>query len=145
MHKKQLQQATYGIAIFNLFSAFIYSIAIVDKFHIEEAVRIGIQVSFVVLFLILELRPKISIVPAIAAGFMNSFMACSLLSNIGKQPIRIISQVIAVIILILIELTLFIDTTIEDKDNLRTPTMQELKAQGYKKTVQDGVTIYRKD
>ncbi len=145
MYKKQLQQATYGIAIFNLFSAFIYSIAIVDKLHLEGAVRIGIQVIFVILFLILELRPKISIVPAVAAGFMNSFMACSLLSNIEKQPARIIIQVIAVIMFILIELALFTDTTIEDKDDLRTPTMQELKAQGYKKTVQDGVTVYRKE
>ena len=54
MRSKPLNAGTIGIAIFNLFAAFIYSIAIVDKLHIEGGIRIPVQIAFIVIFGILE-------------------------------------------------------------------------------------------
>ena len=45
MRSKPLRGGTIGIAIFNLFAAFIYSIAIVDKLHIEGGIRIPVQIE----------------------------------------------------------------------------------------------------
>ena len=144
MYRKPLQPTTYGIAIFNLFAAFIYGIAIVDKLHLEGAVRICSQIAVIIIFGILEFRPKIVLLPAVAAGFMDCFTAWSLLAHIGNPVVRIILRVVAIIILVLIELSLFTDVTLGSKEDTRIPTIQQARAQGYKKTTVDGVTSYRK-
>lgn len=145
MYRKPLQTTTYGIAIFNLFAAFIYSIAIADKLHLEGVVRICTQIAVIFLFGILEFRPKIVLLPAVAAGFMNCFTAWSLLTHIGNLVVRIILQVIAIIILVLIELSLFTDVTLGSKEDIRIPSIQQARAQGYKKSTVDGITSYRKE
>ena len=145
MLEKPLQTTTYGIAIFNLFSAFIYGIAIADKLHLEGGIRAGVRIAVIVLFFALEFIPKIVIIPAIAAGFMNIFTAWSLLDHIGTPALRMILKAVAAIILALIELSLFTDVTLEGRDESRTPTIQQIKASGYKKYTKDGVTSYRKE
>ena len=50
MYRKPLQTTTYGIAVFNLFAAFIYSIALVDKLHIEGKIRVPVQIAFIIVF-----------------------------------------------------------------------------------------------
>lgn len=144
MRSKPLNARTIGIAIFNLFAAFIYSIAIVDKLHIEGGIRIPVQIAFIIIFGILEFIPKIVIIPAGAAGFMNCFTVWSLLAHIGNPVVRIILRIVAIIILVLIELSLFTDVTLGSKEDTRIPTIQQAKAQGYKKTTVDGVTLYIK-
>lgn len=145
MRRKPFETTTYGIAIFNLFSAFIYGIAIADKLHLEGGIRVGVRIAVIVLFFALELIPKIVIIPAVAAGFMNIFTAWSLLDHIGNPVARIILKAVSAIIFALIELSLFTDVTIASKEDSRIPTIQQLKAQGYKKTTVDGVTTYRKE
>ena len=144
MQRKPLQPTTYGIAIFNLFSAFVYGIAIADKLHLEGGIRIGIRIAVIVLFLTLEFIPKIVLVPAVAAGFMNIFIAWSFIDHIGNPVVRVILKAVAAIILALIELSLFTDVTIASREDKRIPSIQQIKAQGYKKSTVDGVTTYRK-
>ena len=98
----------------------------------------------IVLFFALEFIPKIVVIPAIAAGFMNIFTAWSLLDHIGTPALRIILKAVAAIILALIELSLFTDVTLEGRDESRTPTIQQIKSQGYSKNIVDGVTFYTK-
>ncbi len=145
MRGKPLQTTTYGIAIFNMFSAFIYGIAIADKLHLEGGIRVGARIAVIVLFFALEFIPKIVIIPAVAAGFMNIFTAWSLLDHIGASVLRIILKAVTAIILALIELSLFTDVTLEGRDESGPPTIQQLKASGYKKCTKDGVTSYRKE
>ena len=133
MRGKPLQTTTYGIAIFNMFSAFIYGIAIADKLHLEGGIRVGARIAVIV------------IIPAVAAGFMNIFTAWSLLDHIGASVLRIILKAVTAIILALIELSLFTDVTLEGRDESGPPTIQQLKASGYKKCTKDGVTSYRKE
>lgn len=85
------------------------------------------------------------IIPAVAAGFMNIFTAWSLLDHIGASVLRIILKAVTAIILALIELSLFTDVTLEGRDEGGPPTIQQLKASGYKKCTKDGVTSYRKE
>lgn len=145
MYRKPLQTTTYGIAIFNIFTAFVYGIAITDKLHLEGGIRIVIRIAVIVLFLALEFIPKIVLVPAVAAGFMNIFIAWSFIDHIGNPVARVIVKAVAAIILALIELSLYTDVTIGSREDTRVPTFQQIKAQGYKKTTVDGVTTYRKD
>ena len=145
MYRKPLQTTTYGIAVFNLFAAFIYSIAIVDKLHIEGKIRILVQIAFIIVFAALEFIPKVVLIPAGAAGFMNGFTAWSLLAAIGNPVIRMILRIVAIIIFALIELSLFTDVTLGNKEDTRIPSIQQVKTQGYKKTTVDGVTAYRKE
>ena len=145
MQRKPLQPTTYGIAIFNLFSAFVYGIAIADKLHLEGGIRIGVRITVIALFLALEFIPKIVLVPAVSAGFMNIFIAWSFIDHVGSPVARIILKAVSAIILALIELSLFTDVTIASREDTRVPTFQQIKAQGYKKTTVDGVTTYRKD
>ena len=98
MYRKPLQTTTYGIAVFNLFAAFIYSIAIVDKLHIEGKIRVPVQIAFIIVFAVLEFIPKVVLLPAGAAGFMNGFTAWSLLAGIGNPVIKMILRIVAIIV-----------------------------------------------
>ena len=145
MYRKPLQTTTYGIAVFNLFAAFIYSIALVDKLHIEGKIRVPVQIAFIVVFAVLEFIPKVVLLPAGTAGFMNGFTAWSLLAGIGNPVIRMILRIVAIIIFALLELSLFTDVTLGNKEDTRIPSIQQVKAQGYKKSIVDGVTTYKKE
>lgn len=144
MYRKPLQTTTYGIAVFNLFAAFIYSIALVDKLHIEGKIRVPVQIAFIVVFAVLEFIPKVVLLPAGAAGFMNGFTAWSLLAGIGNPVIKMILRIVAIIVFALLELSLFTDVTLGNKEDTRVPSIQQIKLQGYKKTTVDGVNIYHK-
>ena len=145
MYRKPLQTTTYGIAVFNLFAAFIYSIVIVDKLHIEGKIRVPVQIAFIVVFAVLEFIPKVVLLPAGAAGFMNGFTAWSLLAGIGNPVIRMILRIVAIIVFALIELSLFTDVTLGNKEDTRIPSIQQVRAQGYRKKTVDGVTRYTKE
>ena len=145
MRGKPLQTTTYGIAVFNLFAAFIYSIALVDKLHIEGKIRVPVQIAFIVIFAVLEFIPKVVLLPAGAAGFMNGFTAWSLLAGIGNPVIRMILRIVAIIVFVLIELSLFTDVTLGNKEDTRIPSIQQVRAQGYRKKTVDGVTRYTKE
>lgn len=145
MYRKPLQTTTYGIAVFNLFAAFIYSIALVDKLHIEGKIRVPVQILFIVVFAVLEFIPKVVLLPAGAAGFMNGFTAWSLLAGIGNPVIRMILRIVAIIVFALIELSLFTDVTLGNKEDTRIPSIQQVRAQGYRKKTVDGVTRYTKE
>ena len=145
MYRKPLQTTTYGIAVFNLFAAFIYSIALVDKLHIEGKIRVPVQIAFIVVFAVLEFIPKVVLLPAGAAGFMNGFTAWSLLAGIGNPVIKMILRIVAIIVFALIELSLFTDVTLGNKEDTRIPSIQQVKVQGYKKSIVDGVTTYKKE
>lgn len=145
MYRKPLQTTTYGIAVFNLFAAFIYSIALVDKLHIEGKIRVPVQIVFIVVFAVIEFIPKVVLLPAGAAGFMNGFTAWSLLAGIGNPVIRMILRIVAIIVLALIELSLFTDVTLGNKEDTRIPSIQQVRAQGYRKKTVDGVTRYTKE
>ena len=145
MYRKPLQTTTYGIAVFNLFAAFIYSIAIVDKLHIEGKIRVPVQIAFIIVFAVLEFIPKVVLLPAGAAGFMNGFTAWSLLAGIGNPVIKMILRIVAIIVFALIELSLFIDVTLGNKEDTRIPSIQQVRTQGYRKKTVDGVTRYTKE
>ena len=145
MYRKPLQTTTYGIAVFNLFAAFIYSIALVDKLHIEGKIRVPVQIAFIVVFAVLEFIPKVVLLPAGAAGFMNGYTAWSLLAGIGNPVIRMILRIVAIIVFALIELSLFTDVTLGNKEDTRIPSIQQVRAQGYRKKTMDGVTRYTKE
>lgn len=145
MYRKPLQTTTYGIAVFNLFAAFIYSIAIVDKLHIEGKIRVPVQIAFIVVFAVLEFIPKVVLLPAGAAGFMNGFTAWSLLAGIGNPVIKMILRIVAIIVFALLELSLFTDVTLGNKEDTRIPSIQQVRAQGYRKKTVDGVTRYTKE
>ena len=145
MYRKPLQTTTYGIAVFNLFAAFIYSIALVDKLHIEGKIRVPVQIAFIVVFAVLEFIPKVVLLPAGAAVFMNGFTAWSLLAGIGNPVIRMILRIVAIIVFALIELSLFTDVTLGNKEDTRIPSIQQVRAQGYRKKTVDGVTRYTKE
>ncbi len=145
MYRKPLQTTTYGIAVFNLFAAFIYSIALVDKLHIEGKIRVPVQIAFIVVFAVLEFIPKVVLLPAGAAGFMNGFTSWSLLAGIGNPVIRMILRIVAIIVFALIELSLFTDVTLRNKEDTRIPSIQQVRAQGYRKKTVDGVTRYTKE
>ena len=145
MYRKPLQTTTYGIAVFNLFAAFIYSIALVDKLHIEGKIRVPVQIAFIIVFAVLEFIPKVVLLPAGAAGFMNGFTAWSLLAGIGNPVIRMILRIVAIIVFALIELSLFTDVTLGNKEDMRIPSIQQVRAQGYRKKTVDGVTRYTKE
>ena len=145
MYRKPLQTTTYGIAVFNLFAAFIYSIALVDKLHIEGKIRVPVQIVFIVVFAVIEFIPKVVLLPAGAAGFMNGFTAWSLLAGIGNPVIRMILRIVAIIVFALIELSLFTDVTLGNKEDTRIPSIQQVRAQGYRKKTVDGVTRYTKE
>lgn len=145
MYRKPLQTTTYGIAVFNLFAAFIYSIALVDKLHIEGKIRVPVQIAFIVVFAVLEFIPKVVLLPAGAAGFMNGFTAWSLLAGIGNPVIKMILRIFAIIVFALLELSLFTDVTLGNKEDTRIPSIQQVRAQGYRKKTVDGVTRYTKE
>lgn len=145
MYRKPLQTTTYGIAVFNLFAAFIYSIALVDKLHIEGKIRVPVQIAFIVVFAVLEFIPKVVLLPAGAAGFMNGFTAWSLLAGIGNPVIKMILRIVAIIVFALIELSLFTDVTLGNKEDTKIPSIQQVRAQGYRKKTVDGVTRYTKE
>ena len=145
MYRKPLQTTTYGIAVFNLFAAFTYSIALVDKLHIEGNIRVPVQIAFIVVFAVLEFIPKVVLLPAGAAGFMNGFTAWSLLAGIGNPVIKMILRIVAIIVFALIELSLFTDVTLGNKEDTRIPSIQQVRAQGYRKKTVDGVTRYTKE
>ena len=145
MYRKPLQTTTYGIAVFNLFAAFIYSIALVDKLHIEGKIRVPVQIAFIVVFAVLEFIPKVVLLPAGAAGFMNGFTAWSLLAGIGNPVIKMILRIVAIIVFALLELSLFTDVTLGNKEDKRIPSIQQVRAQGYRKKTVDGVTRYTKE
>ena len=145
MYRKPLQTTTYGIAVFNLFAAFIYSIALVDKLHIEGKIRVPVQIAFIVVFAVLEFIPQVVLLPAGAAGFMNGFTAWSLLAGIGNPVIKMILRIVAIIVFALIELSLFTDVTLGNKEDTRIPSIQQVRAQGYRKKTVDGVTRYTKE
>lgn len=145
MYRKPLQTTTYGIAVFNLFAAFIYSIALVDKLHIEGKIRVPVQIAFIVVFAVLEFIPKVVLLPAGAAGFMNGFTAWCLLAGIGNPVIKMILRIVAIIVFALIELSLFTDVTLGNKEDTRIPSIQQVRAQGYRKKTVDGVTRYTKE
>lgn len=145
MYRKPLQTTTYGIAVFNLFAAFIYSIALVDKLHIEGKIRVPVQIAFIVVFAVLEFIPKVVLLPAGTAGFMNGFTAWSLFAGIGNAVIRMILRIVAIIVFALIELSLFTDVTLGNKEDTRIPSIQQVRAQGYRKKTMDGVTRYTKE
>lgn len=145
MYRKPLQTTTYGIAVFNLFAAFIYSIALVDKLHIEGKIRVLVQIAFIVVFAVLEFIPKVVLLPAGAAGFMNGFTAWSLLAGIGNPVIKMILRIVAIIVFALLELSLFTDVTLGNKEDTRIPSIQQVRAQGYRKKTVDGVTRYTKE
>ena len=145
MYRKPLQTTTYGIAVFNLFAAFIYSIALVDKLHIEGKIRVPVQIAFIVVFAVLEFIPKVVLLPAGAAGFMNGFTSWSLFAGIGNAVIRMILRIVAIIVFALIELSLFTDVTLGNKEDTRIPSIQQVRAQGYRKKTVDGVTRYTKE
>ncbi len=145
MYRKPLQTTTYGIAVFNLFAAFIYSIALVDKLHIEGKIRVPVQIAFIVVFAVLEFIPKVVLLPAGAAGFMNGFTAWSLLAGIGNPVIKMILRIVAIIVFALLELSLFTDVTLGNKEDTRIPSIQQVRAQGYRKKTVDGVTRYTKE
>ena len=50
-----------------------------------------------------------------------------------------------IIVFALIELSLFTDVTLGNKEDTRVPSIQQVKAQGYKKKTVDGVTRYTKE
>ena len=131
--------------MFNLFAAFIYSIALVDKLHIEGKIRVPVQIAFIIVFAVLEFIPKVVLLPAGAAGFMNGFTAWSLLAGIGNPVIRMILRIVAIIVFALIELSLFTDVTLGNKEDTRIPSIQQVRAQGYRKKTVDGVTRYTKE
>ena len=145
MYRKPLQTTTYGIAVFNLFAAFIYSIALVDKLHIVGKIRVPVQIAFIIVFAVLEFIPKVVLLPAGAAGFMNGFTAWSLLGGIGNPVIKMILRIVAIIVFALIELSLFTDVTLGNKEDTRIPSIQQVRAQGYRKKTVDGVTRYTKE
>ena len=145
MRGKPLQTTTYGIAVFNLFAAFIYSIAIVDKLHIEGKIRVPVQIAFIIVFAVLEFIPKVVLLPVGEAGFMNGFTAWSLLAGIGNPVIRMILRIVAIIVFALLELSLFTDVTLGNKEDTRIPSIQQVRAQGYRKKTVDGVTRYTKE
>ena len=145
MYRKPLQTTTYGIAVFNLFAAFIYSIALVDKLHIEGKIRVPVQIAFIIVFAVLEFIPKVVLLPAGVAGFMNGFTAWSLLAGIGNPVIIMILRIVAIIVFALIELSLFTDVTLGNKEDTRIPSIQQVRAQGYRKKTVDGVTRYTKE
>ena len=145
MYRKPLQTTTYGIAVFNLFAAFIYSIALVDKLHIEGKIRVPVQIAFIVVFAVLEFIPKVVLLPAGTAGFMNGFTEWSLLAGIGNRVSRMILRIVAIIVFALIELSLFTDVTLGNKEDTRIPSIQQVRAQGYRKKTVDGVTRYTKE
>lgn len=145
MYRKPLQTTTYGIAVFNLFAAFIYSIALVDKLHIEGKIRVPVQIAFIVVFAVLEFIPKVVLLPAGAAGFMNGFTAWSLLAGIGNPVIKMVLRIVAIIVFALLELSLFTDVTLGNKEDTRIPSIQQVRAQGYRKKTVDGVTSYTKE
>ena len=145
MYRKPLQTTTYGIAVFNLFAAFIYSIALVDKLHVEGKIRVPVQIAFIVVFAVLEFIPKVVLLPAGAAGFMNGFTAWSLLAGIGNPVIKMILRIVAIIVFALLELSLFTDVTLGNKEDKRIPSIQQVRAQGYRKKTVDGVTRYTKE
>ena len=145
MYRKPLQTTTYGIAVFNLFAAFIYSIALVDKLHIVGKIRVPVQIAFIIVFAVLEFIPKVVLLPAGAAGFMNGFTAWSLLAGIGNPVIKMILRIVAIIVFALLELSLFTDVTLGNKEDTRIPSIQQVRAQGYRKKTVDGVTRYTKE
>ena len=145
MYRKPLQTTTYGIAVFNLFAAFIYSIALVDKLHIEGKIRVPVQIAFIVVFAVLEFILKVVLFLAGTAGFMNGFTSWSLFAGIGNAVIRMILRIVAIIVFALIELSLFTDVTLGNKEDTRIPSIQQVRAQGYRKKTMDVVTRYTKE
>ncbi len=145
MRYNPLQPVSYGIAVLNMISAFIYGIAISDKLHLEGKVRIFVQVVVLIFFVVLEFIPKIVLLPAGAAGFMNVRIIWALLSRIGTPSIRILLKIFAIAIVALFEISLFGDVTVLSREDKSVPTRGQLKAQGYKKHIKNGVTFYTKD
>ena len=108
-------------------------------------VVIVLLIAFIVVFAVLEFIPKVVLLPAGAAGFMNGFTAWSLLAGIGNPVIRMILRIVAIIVFALIELSLFTDVTLGNKEDTRIPSIQQVRAQGYRKKTVDGVTRYTKE
>ena len=63
----------------------------------------------------------------------------------GMRVFFILITIVAIIVFALIELSLFTDVTLGSKEDTRIPTIQQVKASGYKKYTKDGVTSYRKE
>ena len=131
--------------MFNLFAAFIYSIVLVDKLQIEGKIRVSVQIAFIVVFAVLEFILKVVLFLAGTAGFMNGFTSWSLFAGIGNAVIRMILRIVAIIVFALIELSLFTDVTLGNKEDTRIPSIQQVRAQGYRKKTMDVVTRYTKE
>ena len=76
---------------------------------------------------------------------MNGFTSWSLFAGIGNAVIRMILRIVAIIVFALIELSLFTDVTLGNKEDTRIPSIQQVRAQGYRKKTMDGVTRYTKE
>lgn len=103
------------LAFLNLLAGIIWAIPFVQKVFpdVNGIAGLGIGFLFMVVYVILSFIPVISIVPCVAAGILYTAILWGFADAIGHDVIRIIVKIVALLLVIVVEFSVFGNATLE--------------------------------
>lgn len=97
------------MAMINIIPAIVWAIVFCQKFcgSMSFLLTLGIGTVFVIIYMVLSMRPYISLVMNVASAIMYIGIVWVLVDLIGNETVRLVGKIITAIIVGLIELSLF--------------------------------------
>ena len=103
------------LAFLNLVAGVIWAIPFVQKLFpgVNGIAGLGIGFVFTIAYIVVSFIPVISIVPCVAAGIIYTAILWGFADAIGHDVIRIIIKIVVLLLVILVEFSVFGNATLE--------------------------------
>ena len=103
------------LAFLNLLAGVIWAIPFVQNIfpNVSGIVGLGIGLVFAIVYVVISFMPVISIVPCVAAGIIYTTILWGFADAIGHDVVRIIVKIVVLLLVILVEFSVFGNATLE--------------------------------
>jgi hypothetical protein len=103
------------LAFLNLLAGVIWAIPFVQNIfpNVSGIVGLGIGFLFAIVYVVISFMPVISIVPCVAAGIIYTTILWGFADAIGHDVVRIIVKIVVLLLVILVEFSVFGNATLE--------------------------------
>lgn len=112
--KTEVYETNYVLPLLNIAAGIVWSIPFVQKVFPDAhgLAALGIGFVFMLVYIILSIVPVIAIVPCVAAGILYTAMLWGFADAIGHIVIQWIVKIVALLIVILVEFSIFGNATL---------------------------------
>lgn len=125
--KRKKYEQSYGLPLFNIIPAIVWSIPINQKLFSEArfGVHFLVSVIFIAFYCWLSMKPIIAAIPCLAGAGMLVFLFWVFADAVNNTVVSVILKIVIVLISVLIEFSIFANATIPwlERKNMNNPTI----------------------